>query len=79
MLNASRTDHPLYHQLPSLACLDHDLLQALSELSLNKNDQVRHHSQASGLYLLGDQEKLDNWYNGGIWYISLYSLLLSKL
>ena len=56
---AGRTDHPLYHQLPSPACLDHDLQQALGELSLNEDDQVRHHSQASGLYLLGDQERLD--------------------
>jgi len=60
MLNAGRTDHLLYYQLPSPACLDHDLLQALDELSLNKDDQVRHHSQASRLYLLGDQERLDN-------------------
>ena len=77
MLNTGRTDHPLYHQLPSPACLDHNLLQALNELSLNEDDQVRHHSQASGLYLLGDQERLDNQYNGGIWYVSLHSLLLS--
>ena len=77
MLNTGRTDHPLYHQLPSLACLDHDLLQALNELSLNEDDQVRHHSQASRLYLLRDQERLDNQYNGGIWYVSLHFLLLS--
>ena len=81
MLNAGRTDHLLYHQLPSPAtpstCLDHDLPQALGELSLNKDDQVRHHGQASRLYLLGDQERLDNRYNGGIWYVSLHSLLLS--
>lgn len=81
MLNAGRTDHPLYHQLPSPATtsayLDHDLPQAIGELSLNEDDQVRHHGQASGLYLLGDQERLDNRYNGGIWYISLPPLLLS--
>jgi len=64
MLNTGRTDHPLYHQLPSPAtpstCLDHNLPQALSELSLNEDDQVRHYDQASGLYLLGDQKRLDN-------------------
>jgi len=81
MLNAGRTDHPLYYQLPSPAtpstCLDHDLPQTLGKLSLNEDDQVRHHGQASRLYLLGDQERLDNRYNGGIWYVSLHSLLLS--
>jgi len=77
MLNAGRTDYPLYHQLPSPACLDHDLSQALGELSLNEDDQVRHYGQASGLYLLGDQERLDNWYNGSIWHVCLHSLLLS--
>ena len=81
MLNAGRTDHPLYHQLPSPAtpstCLDHDLPQALGELSLNKDDQVKHYSQTSRLYLLRDQERLDNRYNGGIWHVCLHSLLLS--
>ena len=60
MLNAGKTNYPLYHQLPSPAYLDHDLPQALSELSLNEDDQVRYHGQASRLYLLRDQERLDN-------------------
>jgi len=38
MLNTGRTDYPLYHQLPSPAYLDHDLPQALGELSLNEDD-----------------------------------------
>jgi len=80
MLNAGRTDHPLYHQLPSPATTsaqaDRDLSQALGELSLNEDNQVRHHGHASGLYLLGDQERLDNRYKGGIWYVPLLPLPL---
>jgi len=83
MLNAGRTDHPLYHRLPSPAtpstCLDHDLPQALSKLSLNEDDQVRHHGQAGRLYLLRDQERLDNRYNSGIWYVSLFIPFFSLL
>lgn len=44
------------------------LVEAVGELSLNEDEEVRYHGQASGLYLLGDQERVDKRNEGGIWY-----------
>ncbi|KXN89712.1 Nitrogen assimilation transcription factor nirA [Leucoagaricus sp. SymC.cos] len=41
--------------------------QAVGELSLNEDEEVRYHGQASGLYLLGVQERIDKRNEGGIW------------
>lgn len=43
------------------------LAQAVGELSINEDEEVRYHGQASGLYLLGVQERVDNRNEGGIW------------
>jgi hypothetical protein len=44
------------------------LVEAVGELSLNEDEQVRYHGQASGLYILGVQERVDKRNEGGIWY-----------
>jgi hypothetical protein len=47
------------------------LAQAVGELSLNEDEEVRYHGQASGLYLLGGQERVDQRNEGGIWCVVL--------
>ncbi|KIY49708.1 hypothetical protein FISHEDRAFT_72344 [Fistulina hepatica ATCC 64428] len=44
-----------------------NVLAALGELSLNEEEQVRYHSRASGLYLLGARDRFDRRNEGGIW------------
>jgi hypothetical protein len=44
------------------------LVEAVGELSLNEDEEVRYHGQASGLYILGVQERVDKRNEGGIWY-----------
>ncbi|KAG6888743.1 hypothetical protein C0992_007586 [Termitomyces sp. T32_za158] len=52
----------------SLSSLSDDELDgAIGELSLNEDEQVRYHGRASGLYLLGKQERVDRRNEGGIW------------
>ncbi|THV03041.1 hypothetical protein K435DRAFT_775205 [Dendrothele bispora CBS 962.96] len=46
---------------------DDEMLAALGQLSLNEEEQVRYHGKASGLYLLGSQDRLDHRNEGGIW------------
>ncbi|KAF7762266.1 transcriptional regulator family: Fungal Specific TF [Agaricus bisporus var. burnettii] len=43
------------------------LVEAVGELSLNEDEEVRYHGQASGLYILGVQERVDKRNEGGIW------------
>ncbi|KIM41432.1 hypothetical protein M413DRAFT_18957 [Hebeloma cylindrosporum] len=40
---------------------------AVGQLSLNEDEQVRYHGKASGLYLLGNKERIDRRNEGGIW------------
>ncbi|KAF8964723.1 fungal-specific transcription factor domain-containing protein, partial [Flammula alnicola] len=40
---------------------------AMGQLSLNEDEQVRYHGKASGLYLLGNKERVDRRNEGGIW------------
>lgn len=40
---------------------------AMGELSLNEDKQVKYFGRASGLYILGDKERLDMRNEGGIW------------
>lgn len=44
-----------------------DLDEAVGQLSLNEDEQVRFHGKASGLHLLAPQERIDGRSEGGIW------------
>jgi len=44
-----------------------DLEEAVGQLSLNEDQQVRFHGKASGLHLLAPQERIDGRSEGGIW------------
>ena len=44
-----------------------DLDEAVGQLSLNEDDQVRFHGKASGLHLLAPRERIDGRSEGGIW------------
>ena len=44
-----------------------DLQEAVGQLSLNEDEQVRFHGKASGLHLLTPQERIDGRSEGGIW------------
>lgn len=44
-----------------------ELPDAMGQLSLNEDEQVRFHSKISGLHLLGQKERIDGRNEGGIW------------
>ena len=44
-----------------------DLEEAVGQLSLNEDEQVRFHGKASGLHLLAPHERIDGRSEGGIW------------
>lgn len=44
-----------------------DLAIAVGQLSLNEDEQLRYHGKASGLHLLGVNEREDGRHEGGIW------------
>jgi hypothetical protein len=44
-----------------------DIEEAIGQLSLNEDEQVRFHGKASGLHLLAPQERVDGRSEGGIW------------
>jgi len=44
-----------------------DLQEAVGQLSLNEDEQVRFHGKASGLHLLAPRERTDGRSEGGIW------------
>jgi hypothetical protein len=44
-----------------------ELRDAVGQLSLNEDEQVRYHGKASGLHLLGDKVRVDGRNEGGIW------------
>ncbi|KAJ7597406.1 fungal-specific transcription factor domain-containing protein [Mycena floridula] len=46
---------------------DHDLPEALGSLSLDENQEIRFHGQASGLHLISNNDRTDNRHEGGIW------------
>lgn len=46
---------------------EEDLPDAMGQLSLNENDQVRFHGKASGLHLLGHKARLDTRNEAGLW------------
>ncbi|KAG6336398.1 hypothetical protein ID866_2692 [Astraeus odoratus] len=46
---------------------EEDVLDAVGQLSLNEEEQIRYHGKASGLYLLGINAKAEARNEGGIW------------
>ena len=46
---------------------ENEVTGAVGQLSLNEDEQVRYHGKASGLYLLGNKERVDRRNEGGIW------------
>ena len=44
-----------------------DIQDAVGQLSLNEDEQVRFHGKASGLHLLAPRERIDGRSEGGIW------------
>jgi len=47
---------------------EEEVADAVGQLSLNEDEQVRYHGKASGLHLLGDKDRVDSRNEGGIWY-----------
>ncbi|KAH7929237.1 hypothetical protein BV22DRAFT_1029679 [Leucogyrophana mollusca] len=46
---------------------EEDVVDAVGQLSLNEDEQVRYHGKASGLYLLGINARTEARNEGGIW------------
>jgi hypothetical protein len=48
---------------------DPEVADAVGQLSLNEDEQVRYHGKASGLHLLGVTDRVDTRNEGGIWQV----------
>jgi hypothetical protein len=55
---------------------DSELTGAVGQLSLNEEEQVRYHGKASGLHLLGVNERVDARNEGGIWWVLVLFFLV---
>jgi hypothetical protein len=53
-----------------------DIMDAVGQLSLNEDEEVRYHGKASGLHLLGGKERVDLRNEGGIWSVFQFSFAL---
>jgi hypothetical protein len=51
-------------------------MDAMGQLSLNEDEEIRYHGKASGLHLLGGKERVDSRNEGGIWSVSPLSSVL---
>ena len=49
---------------------EEEVTDAVGQLSLNEDAQVRYHGKASGLHLLGIKDRVDARNEGGIWYVA---------
>lgn len=47
--------------------LDGDITEAVGQLSLNEDEEVRYHGKVSGLHLLDGHDRIDRRNEGGIW------------
>jgi hypothetical protein len=47
--------------------LDDDITEAVGQLSLNEDEEVRYHGKVSGLHLLDGNDRIDRRNEGGIW------------
>lgn len=52
-----------------------DIMDAVGQLSLNEDEQVRYHGKASGLHLLDGKDRIDRRNEGGIWFVHSFFLL----
>jgi hypothetical protein len=48
-----------------------ELLGAIGQLSIDEDEQIRYHGKASGVYLLGKKERLDQRDEGDIWSVTI--------
>lgn len=55
------------------------LEEAVGQLSLNEDEQVRFHGKASGLHLLGVKERIDGRNEGGIWCVRNFIFFKQRL
>lgn len=55
---------------------DDDITEAVGQLSLNEDEEVRYHGRVSGLHLLDGSDRIDRRNEGGIW---LVILILSSI
>jgi hypothetical protein len=62
----------------TVASDDEALTDAVGQLSLNEDAQVRYHGKASGLHLLGQKPRVDRRNEGGIW-CAWFTTLFSSL
>lgn len=46
---------------------DDDITEAVGQLSLNEDEEVRYHGKVSGLHLLDAKDRIDGRNEGGIW------------
>jgi len=51
---------------------EEELLNAVGQLSMNEDEQIRYHGKASGIYLLRKKERVDQRNEGGIWLVSTW-------
>jgi hypothetical protein len=51
---------------------EEEVADAVGQLSLNEDEQVRYHGKASGLHLLGNRDRVDSRNEGGIWYVVVW-------
>jgi len=57
---------------------EEELLNAVGQLSMNEDEQIRYHGKASGIYLLRKKERLDQRNEGGIWLVSTWHFSISS-
>ena len=56
---------------------EEDVVDAVGQLSINEDEQVRYHGKASGLYLLGINAKEEARNEGGIWQVTPHTCYIS--
>ncbi|TFK41823.1 fungal-specific transcription factor domain-containing protein [Crucibulum laeve] len=65
--NISRTDWNTMYTMDRAEEEYQDATDGIGELSLDENQEVRFHGQASGLHLLSQNTRIDDRIEGGIW------------
>ncbi|KAF9269506.1 hypothetical protein L218DRAFT_953120 [Marasmius fiardii PR-910] len=65
--NRIHTTRPSLIDVEGYLSEDEDVPNAIGQLSLNEEEQVRYHGKTSGLHLLGAEDRIDDTSMGGIW------------
>jgi hypothetical protein len=77
-LSYVRDDRRRSASTPSTLSDEDDVMDAVGQLSLNEDEEVRYHGKASGLHLLGGKERDDSRNEGGIWLVSSFFKALKQ-